>query len=196
MNLPDTIAVYDARAGEYAALAGGMTELAHAEAFAALLPAGARVLDLGAGPGFHAAWFAARGFRAEALDASAEMVALAARQPGVHARQGRFEDLPADPAWHGIWANFSLLHLPRAELPEMLLRLKRALVPGGLLHLGMKLGQGERTDALGRFYAYWRRGEIEALLVRAGFAVTACEEGRSRGLAGRAEPSVLIRAHG
>ena len=136
MTADQTIAVYDARAEDYARLTAELPERHQMQAFAALLPAGGRVLDLGCGPGQYAEWFARQGFRVDALDASAEMVALAAARPGVNAWQARFEDLPARATWHGIWANFSLLHVPRAGLPAQLTAIKRALLPGGILHLG------------------------------------------------------------
>ncbi len=191
-----TIAIYDAKAQEYARLSARLPERAEMEAFAALLPEGARILDLGCGPGHYAAWFAAQGFTVEALDASGEMVALAASRPGVSARQGRFEDLPETPTYHGIWANFSLLHLPRAELPAQMRRIKHALYPSGLLHLAMKLGEGEGHDRLGRFYAYWGEDELEALLLEAGFTITARRHAEGRGLAGERDRYLLIRAHG
>ncbi len=191
-----TIAIYDARAQEYARLSAALQELPEMEAFAALLPAGARILDLGCGPGHHAAWFAAQGFAVEALDASVAMVALAAARPGVSARQAGFTDLPASPAYHGIWANFSLLHLPRAALAGQLRRMKHALYPSGLLHLGMKLGAGEGRDRLGRFYSYWREEELEALLLEAGFTITARRHAEGRGLAGARDRYLLVRAHG
>ena len=191
-----TIAVYDERAADYARLTADMAEMPQMQALAALLPDGGRVLDLGCGPGHYAEWFARRGFAVEALDASAEMVALAAARPGVRARQGRFEDLPDGPTYDAIWANFSLLHVPRADLPGLIMRVKRALIPGGLLHLGMKLGKGEKTDALGRFYAYWSGPELTDLLTETGFAITQIRRGRGPGLSGKVESHVLIRAHG
>ena len=191
-----TIAAYDARAQDYARLTAALEERAEMEAFAALLPEGARLLDLGCGPGHHAEWFAARGFAVEALDASGEMVALTATRPGVSARQADFADLPANPTYHGIWANFSLLHLPRAALAVQLRRMKRALYPSGLLHLGMKLGAGEGRDRLGRFYTYWGEEELEALLLEAGFTITARRHAEGRGLAGELDRYLLVRAHG
>ena len=191
-----TISVYDDKAADYARLTATLHEQPEMEAFGALLPAGARLLDLGCGPGQYAEWFAARGFQVEALDGSGEMVALAAARPGVSARQGRFEDLPTEPTYHGIWANFSLLHLPRAALPAQLSRMKGALRPAGLLHLGMKLGSGEGPDRLGRFYAYWSEDELEALLLEAGFTITARRLGEGKGLAGDIDQYILIRAHG
>ena len=61
----------------------------------------------------------------------------------IDARLARFDELDAVARYDGIWANFSLLHAPRAEMPGNLARISRALRPGGWLHLGLKLGQGD-----------------------------------------------------
>ena len=190
----DTIAVYDARVKDYAMMTADLTEAPELEAFAKALPRGARVLDLGCGPGRHAGWLAARGFKVEAVDASSEMVALAANQAGVTARQAAFSDIGPPARFHGIWANFSLLHMPRAALPEQLSRLRAAGLDGHLLHLGMKCGTGEGPDRLGRFYAYWQPGELVALLEAAGYRTLWQREGVAKGLAGGTDPYVLIRA--
>lgn len=191
----DTIAIYDARAADYAAMTESLGEQAELEAFAARLPAGGRVLDLGCGPGFYAEWLAARGFDVDAVDASARMVALAASRPGVSARQARFDDIDAVQAFDGIWANFALLHAPRANIAGHLARLHRALKPGGLFHIGMKLGTGEGPDKIGRFYAYYGEDELEALLGAAGFSITARHHGHGAGLSGEADDYVTMLCH-
>ncbi len=191
-----TIAVYDARAGDYETANEGLYELADLEAFAARLPAGGRVLDLGCGPGFYAAKLAEWGFEADATDASAEMVARAARKPGVTAWQARFDELEGEGVYDGIWANFSLLHLPRAEMPGILARIRQAGRPGMALHVGLKLGQGEGPDAIGRFYAYYGEDEIVELLAKAGFSVIARRLGRGKGLDGSLSDHIVVLAHG
>lgn len=198
MTLPDetTIAVYDARAADYAAMTERLAEQAELEAFATALPEGGRVLDLGCGPGFYAAWLAARGFEVEAVDASAEMVALAQTHPGVKARQARFDSLDAVNAYDGIWANFSLLHAPRDALSGLLARVHRALKPGGLFHIGMKLGEGEGPDKIGRFYAYYSEPELDALLEKAGFTPLERRHGHGAGLSGEADDYITILSRG
>jgi hypothetical protein len=54
-------------------------------------------------------------------------------------------------------------------MPSHLARLWRALRPGGLLYIGLKDGDGERLDGLGRFYVYYRRADLLGLLDDAGF---------------------------
>lgn len=190
-----TIAVYDAQADEYRRKTEKLYELKEAEAFAEALPAGGHVLDLGCGPGLYAAWFAARGFAVAAWDASAEMVRLA-RAQGVAARQAAFDELETEGVYHGVWANFSLLHAPRADLPGLLARIRRAGRPGMALHLGMKLGSGEGPDRLGRFYAYYREDELEGLLRDAGFRVAQRWHGQGPGLDGTMSDYVTLLCHG
>lgn len=191
MSDPETLAVYGARAEAYDALAGPPD--AEMAAFADALPEGGRVLDLGCGPGTAAARLMELGLDVEAWDASEAMVERA-RARGVEARVARFEDLKAEAAYDGIWAAFSLLHAPRADLPGLLDRVTRALRPGGRLHLGMKTGSGERRDGLGRFYAYWSVAELRALLEARGLSVASVREGEEPGLAGTVDPFCVIAA--
>ena len=75
------------------------------------------------------------------------------------------DEIDGEDLYDGIWANFSLLHAPRAAFPLHLMALKRAIKPGGLLHLGMKLGEGEGRDGLGRdhfVYDIWPRHEPDS----------------------------------
>jgi len=59
--------------------------------FAALVPAGARVLDVAAGSGRHARFFAARGARVVAVDIDADALATLADIPGVTIRVADLE---------------------------------------------------------------------------------------------------------
>ena len=191
MTDAQTLAAYEARIAEYARMAGPPE--ADMRAFAEALPEGGRVLDLGCGPGTAASWLKGAGLDVEAWDATPAMVE-AARAKGVTARVASFEELTARDAYDGVWASFSLLHAPRADLPRHLASVARALRPGGVLHLGMKTGSGERRDRLGRFYAFWSVEELETLLEEAGLTVTSAREGAEPGLAGSVDPFVVMRA--
>ena len=196
MSRDATIAIYDAKAVEYAGLTESLGESRQLEAFGAALPEGAKVLDLGCGPGFYAGWLARRGFDVEARDGSGEMVELARAHAGVSARQMLFEELDDAALFDGVWANFSLLHLPKADFPGVLQRIHRAGKPGMVFHIGMKLGTGEGPDGIGRFYAYYSEDELETHLKDAGFNVTARWRGRSKGLSGEMAEHVMMLCHG
>ena len=120
MTDPETIAVYDAQAEAYRdRFSGGAG--ASVDAFLAVLPDAARILDLGCGPGGASVAMQNAGHSVLAIDASQGMVD-AARGQGVNARLGTFDDIPGLGPFDGVWANFSLLHAPRARLPGHLRR--------------------------------------------------------------------------
>ncbi len=156
-----TLDFYRANATTYAETTGGRRSPRLA-AFIAALPAGARVLELGAGSGYHAAEMARCGIDIDATDASAELAAEAQRRIGRPVRLLRFADLAADREYDGVWASASLLHAPVEELTEDLGRIHRALKPGGLFVASFKAGQGEGRDGLGRYYNYPDRAGLLA----------------------------------
>lgn len=190
----ETLAVYAQRAADYAAKFGGSAPDRPLSAFIARLEPGTRVLDLGCGTGNSAAALARAGFDVVAWDASTEMVEIARTAHGIDANVRAFDDLDAEGEFGGIWANFSLLHAPKADMPAHLARIHRALVPGGLLHLGLKTGEGEKRDALGRFYAYYTDAELTDLLKAAGFTVKSRNFGADEGLDGTVAPWIIVLA--
>jgi SAM-dependent methyltransferase len=190
---PATLEVYRAEAARYQALSPSPSEAAALDTFLGLLPPGGRILDLGCGPGHHAAAMAARGFDVTAWDASETFVDLA-RAKGVRAERRSFDTLDAEAAYDGIWASFSLLHAPKAAFPRHLSAIARALRPAGHFFLGMKLGSGERRDALGRFYAYFSEADLTEALEAAGFETLHSVTGQGEGLAGTVDPFVLMTA--
>ncbi|RMH41970.1 MAG: class I SAM-dependent methyltransferase [Alphaproteobacteria bacterium] len=190
----ETLAFYDSAAPRYAARFSRARPDRDLAAFIAALAPGARVLDLGCGPGQGAAMLRDAGLVVDAVDASEGMARLARERFGIDVTVQEFSDIDAVARYDGIWANFSLLHAPRAEMPAHLRRLHRALKPGGLLHLGLKLGRGEGRDHLGRFYAYYEEAELDALLRAAGFAPVARRTGRATGMAGTPDPFIIMRA--
>ncbi|WP_397544194.1 methyltransferase domain-containing protein [Roseovarius salis] len=192
----ETLAAYAAKLEDYARMADDLSGDPRLGAFIAALPKGARVLDLGCGPGWAARRMAMAGLVVEATDASPAMVGEAADIPGVTARVASFDDLDGTDIYDGIWANFSLLHAPRADMPRHLAALRRALKPGGLFHIGMKTGTGAHRDSLGRFYTYYTEEELHVILRDAGFVPFSSDHGCDTGLAGTPEDWVTIAAHG
>jgi SAM-dependent methyltransferase len=194
---PDTIRVYNERAADYADLTDSDNSSdPRLAAFIAACPKGGHVFDLGCGPGAAAAAMARAGLRVTATDASPEMVALAARHPGVTARQALFDDVTGTDIYDGIWASFCLLHAPRADFPSHLAALHQALKPGGMFFIGMKLGSGQSRDSIGRLYTYYSAPELDNFLTEAGFTPQSHDFGTSVGLSGTEAGHVLVTAHG
>ncbi len=193
---PETLRVYDEMAGKYASVTADAVSDPLLATFIGALPHGAHVLDLGCGPGIIAAHMAGSGLRVTATDASAEMVALSGGAPGVTARLASFDEITGDDLYDGIWANFSLLHAPRTDMPRHLSALHMALKPGGLFHIAVKSGTGAHRDALGRLYTYYTADDLHTLLSAAGFTPFSSATGRDVGLSGEMADWIAIAAHG
>ncbi|MFC8140849.1 class I SAM-dependent DNA methyltransferase [Streptomyces paradoxus] len=119
-------------------------QVASAEWLIKSLPAGARVLDLGCGTGVPTACrLAEAGLRVVGVDLSEGMVALARRHvPTGEFHQADIADLrPGGPRdlgrFDAVTAFFSLLMLPRAEIPLALRTVHHLLLPDGLFALSM-----------------------------------------------------------
>ena len=197
MSDPETIKVYAAQADKYAAITDDdKVNDAILNSFISDLPANGHVLDLGCGPGVSAGILAKAGFKVTATDAVPEMIALASKHVGVEAKCATFDDIDGTNIYDGIWANFSLLHAPKADMPRHLAAVSKALKPQGQFHIGMKEGTGEKRDSIGRQYSYYSLEELSALLEDAGLKVTKHSKGRAIGLDGTIAPWICVRAYG
>lgn len=191
----ETLAVYQSRAGDYAKMVDTDAPFPALEAFIAAIPNGGHVLDLGCGPGRASATMQAAGLVIDAVDASAAMVEQAKTLQKINARIATFDDISGESVYDGVWANFSLLHAPKSAFPHHLEALHKSLRPGGIFHLGLKTGEGEIRDGIGRFYALYTLQELETILTNAGFQISHHATGEDLGLDGTSAPWIMITAY-
>jgi tellurite methyltransferase len=153
-----------------------------ARAVSALLPPGARVLDLGCGEGRDSVFFATRGCDVIGMDVSASGLRKAerlARAEGVRVRWVRGDaarDLPNGP-FDLVYSSGVIHYLPRRQRSRLLPRLK-GLTPRGGHHAHVVftdrriyVEQGEQIDyfapgELSRAYADWLILHCEPALIR------------------------------
>lgn len=148
--------------------------------FLAGIPPGGHLLDAGCGSGRDALAFRRLGYRVCAFEASPALARLASDHCGLPVEVQRFQDIEWEDQFDGIWACASLLHVPMAELPEVMGRLTRALVPGGLLYVSFKYGSGERLHG-GRRFTDLDEAGLDALCAAVP-GLTVIETGRGSGL--------------
>ena len=136
----ETIAYYDGNAKKFIANTANIEFSALQKTFADMLPEGGRILDLGCGSGRDSLAFLKAGLSVDAVDGSAEMVKAASELTGLRVEHATFADFEPRGAYDGIWACSSLLHVPAAELPDIVAKYAAALKPGGRFYLSFKIG--------------------------------------------------------
>jgi len=146
--------------------AGGVSR--HLAAFLDAVPPGSKILELGCGGGRDAQAMIATGHQVDPTDGVASIARKAEELLRIPVRVMRFDELDACGQYDAVWANASLLHVPRPQLPPILSRIRSALKPGGLHHATYKAGGCEGRDSHGRYFNYLSRDEAVDMYERAG----------------------------
>lgn len=177
-----TVTAYDADAVAYRDATANLNDdgARLVDAFAAELPAGARVLEIGSGGGWDALALEQRGLSVRRTDITPAFVELLRAEGHDADLLDPLHDDLTDPTraapYDGVWASACLLHVARTDLPAVLRRLAEVTAPDGLLHLSLKEGDGEAWSTHGdvaapRHFTYWREGPLRALLDESGWRV-------------------------
>lgn len=166
--MPHDQATLDFYAREAAAYAstGKNTASLWLSDFMRLLPAGGRVLDLGCGGGRDTEALLQHGFDVDPIDGSQAIADEAAKRLGRAVKVLRFDELRDVERYDAIWANASLLHVPRPAFSAVLARVFRALKPGGLHFASYKAGTADGRDGLGRYFNYPDRDALTQAYAR------------------------------
>jgi SAM-dependent methyltransferase len=135
-----------------------------------LTPSPFTLLDFGCGPGRDLMAFVKRGHRAIGLEGAPALVEMARTHSGCEVWQQDFLrlELPAA-CFDGVFANASLFHVPRQELPNVLRQLCATLKPGGVLFSSNPRGNNEESTNGERYGAYYDLATWRAYLAAAGF---------------------------
>ena len=113
------------------------------------------ILDFGCGPGRDLKTFVERGQNAIGLEGAEHFVAMARAYSGCEVWRQDFLKLEL-PKKHfdGVFANAALFHVPRQELPRILLELHAALKPRGVLFSSNPRGDNWEGWTNGRYCAF------------------------------------------
>ena len=120
------------------------------------------VLDFGCGPGRDLKTFQELGHAPVGVDGMARFVEMARAYSGCEVWRQDFLKLALpQERFDGVFANASLFHVPRQELPRVLDELRSCLKPRGVLFSSNPRGQNEEGWMGGRYgvrhdYASWR----------------------------------------
>jgi SAM-dependent methyltransferase len=128
------------------------------------------LLEIGAGTGSDSRYFMDCGLSVVAIDISSEMVKLC-KEKNIEAYELDFYNISnLNKKFDCIWSMNSLLHVPKADLPQVLKEINLALDEKGLFYIGVYGGVdtesefiNEVTDAP-RFFSYYSEGRIKEVL--------------------------------
>lgn len=131
--------------------------------FLKYIPKNGEILDAGCGSGRDAKFFLSMGYKVSAFDASTELSKLASENTSLDVITATFAEFTSNKKFDGIWANASLLHVPKKSFENSFLNLINHLKDNGVLFASMKLGDTEEKDSNGRFFNYVSMNELKSI---------------------------------
>ena len=134
-----------------------------------------KILDIGCGPGRDLIAFKQLGHTAIGLDATPAFVEMAQQLSGCEVWQQSFLNLnlPSE-TFDGVFANASLIHVPRVKMVDVLKDLQKSLVSNGAIVMSMCRGDGEGyipRPTGDRYTAGWEYETLAPCLEKAGFEI-------------------------
>jgi SAM-dependent methyltransferase len=133
--------------------------------FVPLVKPNGHILDAGCGTGRDSLYFLQQGFSVTAFDGSAAMVSHAQKLIGQPVLQLKFEELDFTNSFDAVWASASLLHVPHAEIDDVVFRISRALIDEGIFYASFKYGvsEGFRNE---RLFSDYKEESFAELIAR------------------------------
>jgi len=145
--------------------------------FISFLKPGDLVLDVGCGPGTKSKYLHEKGLKVFGIDLAENFIEIARRK----VPEGKFTAMDMQNAeklekdFDGIFAQASLLHIPKKDAPEVLEKLVSKLKPGGYLYVAVKEKRADGVDEetktendygyeYERFFSYYTLDELKEYL--------------------------------
>lgn len=154
--------------------------------FIAVLPPGGRVLDVGCGGGFKSAYLMRHGLKVSGIDFSEELIKIASAEvPQAEFRVMDMRDVGTlSERFDGVFAQASLLHIPRSKASEVVWGLANVLKPGGCLYLAVKEAysggpleemkvERDYGEPYTRFFSYFTMDDLRDYVGQAGLGMVA-----------------------
>jgi 2-polyprenyl-3-methyl-5-hydroxy-6-metoxy-1,4-benzoquinol methylase len=154
------------------------------DAFIEALPTGAHILDVGCGSGVKSEYLIAHGFKVTGIDISDKLLEIAKREvPEAEFRVLSMMNLNSMPGtFDGVFAQASLLHIPKKDAGDVVKQMSARLVPGGLLYIAVKESREGKPDEglekendygfeYQRFFSYFTMTELERFMADAGMQI-------------------------
>ena len=117
------------------------------------------ICDFGCGSGRDSKFFISQGYTVMSIDGSPEMVSLAQNYLNEPVLCMKFNELNFINKFDAMWACSSLLHVPKANLPEIIDRIVISLKNNAVIYTSFKEGKAEREEN-GRVFSDFTQDEL------------------------------------
>jgi SAM-dependent methyltransferase len=178
-----TLNSYDVSTVEYAKNTEQLHPQEEAQRFLNMLPScGAKIIDIGCGPGRDVKKFLDHGVDVVGIDFSPNMIEAAKKNApeGVfHVMDIESLTFPSE-TFDGAWSSCSLLHIPKKNIPFVLNKIHAVLKPNGILYVSVKQGRSSademlvpdsRYEGLEKYWSFFEESELIHLLNHSGFKI-------------------------
>lgn len=174
----EAVLVYDKIAESYANEFSNPSD--YIDEFLNLLTKGGKILDVGCGVGVDANHMVSKGFNVIGIDLSDEMLKLAKRKfPNIKFEKLDMRELSFElESFHGIFVAFSLIHIPKKDVPEVLSKLYGFLKKEGLIYIAIQEGESQEISVTvplkpneKLFLNIYSSDEIKNLVKKADFSI-------------------------
>ena len=159
-----TIEFYNTNAQKYSSYSYEHEKGELYQKFLNYLPEKGSILDAGCGAGWDTKFFLKNGYSVTALDASVKLLEVIETHKNLEKIESDFLNFKSKIIFDGIWASFSLQHLPKSDFKPALKLLKNSLSETGFFYIGIHEGNKEIRDTLGRYYSYYGESEISGII--------------------------------
>lgn len=166
--------------------------VAGTDAFISMLPENGRVLDVGCGSGVKSKYLLDHGMQVIGIDISDKLLEIAKTEaPTAEFRELSMHDLDTMPeTFDGVFAQASLLHIPKKDAGNVVRKMVDRLVPGGLVYIAVKEVRSDKPEEAvekesdygydyERFFSYFSMSELEGYLAAAGARVMSTQRNPS-----------------
>ena len=154
------------------------------DTFISLLPDQASVLDVGCGSGVKSGYLTEHGLNVTGIDIADKLLDIARREhPEISFEERSMYDLgDMEEKFNAVFAQASLLHIPKKDAPNIIRGMAERLEPKGLLYIAVKETKGGLPDEeirteddygfeYQRFFSYFTLAELEQYMLAAGLTV-------------------------
>ncbi len=152
----------------------------HMDEFLKLLPENGKVLDAGCGMGADSNYAHSKGFKVIGIDMSEKMLEIArGNNSNVDFRLADIKNIKfAENELDGVIASFSLIHIPKENIPKILRRFALFLKPSGAIYVSVQAGESKEIfidEPLAPeeklFLNIFSFDEIKNILINEGFEI-------------------------